>query len=59
VLQGKKTAFRDAVVMTTGAAMLMDNKAKDYSFGVRLAEKAIDSGAALSALEKLIKVSNS
>jgi anthranilate phosphoribosyltransferase len=39
--------------------MLMDNKAKDYSFGVRLAEKAIDSGAALSALEKLIKVSNS
>ena len=59
VLQGKKTAFRDAVVMTTGAALLMDNKTNDYSEGVRLAEKAIDNGAALAALEKLIKVSNS
>ena len=59
VLQGKKSAFRDAVVMTTGAALLMDNKTNDYSEGVRLAEKAIDNGAALAALEKLIKVSNS
>ena len=59
VLQGKKTAFRDAVVMTTGAALLIDNKTNDYSEGVRLAEKAIDNGAALAALEKLIKVSNS
>jgi anthranilate phosphoribosyltransferase len=59
VLQGEKTAFRDAVVMTTGAAMLMDDKAKDYAAGVRLAEKAIDSGAALTALDKLVKVSNS
>ena len=58
VLQGKKTAFRDAVVMTTGAALLIDNKTNDYSEGVRLAEKAIDNGAALAALEKLIKVSN-
>jgi anthranilate phosphoribosyltransferase len=59
VLQGEKTAFRDAVVMTTGAAMLMDEKAKDYATGVRLAEKVIDSGAALAALDKLVKVSNS
>lgn len=58
VLQGKKTAFRDAVVMTTGAALVMDNKAKDHAEGVRLAEKAIDSGAALTALDKLVKVSN-
>ena len=59
VLQGEKTAFRDAVVMTTGAALLMDNKARNHAEGARLAEKAIDSGAALAALEKLIKVSNS
>ena len=58
VLQGGATAFRDAVVMTTGAALLMDNKVKDYAEGVRLAEKAIDSGAALKAHDKLIKVSN-
>lgn len=59
VLAGEKSAFRDAVVMTAGAALFMDGKAADYAAGVRLAEKAIDTGAALSALEKLIKVSNS
>ena len=59
VLKGKKTAFRDAVVMTTGAALFMDDKAKTYAEGVRLAEQAIDSGAALKAHDKLIKVSNS
>ena len=59
VLQGEKSAFRDAVVMTTGAALLMDNKVKDYAEGARIAEKAIDNGSALASLEKLIKVSNS
>ncbi len=59
VLAGQKSAFRDAVVMTTGAALLMDSKAADLTSGVRAAEKAIDSGSALAALEKLIKVSNS
>ena len=59
VLKGKKNPFRDAVVMTTGAALLMDNKAMNYAEGVRLAEKAIDSGAALKCLNTLIKVSNS
>ena len=59
VLKGEKIAFRDAVVMTTGAALLMDNKAVNYAEGVRLAEKAIDNGAALKCLDTLIKVSNS
>jgi anthranilate phosphoribosyltransferase len=59
VLQGEKSAFRDAVVMTTGAALLMDSKAKNYTEGTRMAEKAIDNGSALASLEKLIKVSNS
>ena len=59
VLQGEKSAFRDAVVMTTGAALLIDSKVKAYAEGVRLAEQAIDSGAALKAHDRLIKVSNS
>ncbi len=59
VLSGAKSAFSDAVVMTTGAALFMDGRTRDYASGVRLAEKAIDSGAALAALEKLVKVSNS
>ena len=59
VMQGRKSAFRDAVVMTTGAALFMDNWVKTYTDGVRMAEQAIDSGAALKALDKLISVSNS
>jgi anthranilate phosphoribosyltransferase len=59
VLQGDKSAFRDAVVMTTGAALLMDGKAANYAAGVRSAEMAIDSGAALAALDTLVRVSNS
>jgi anthranilate phosphoribosyltransferase len=59
VLQGGRSAFRDAVVMTTGAALLMDDKVKNYAEGVRLAEKAIDSGSAIASLDMLIKVSMS
>jgi len=59
VLKGQKAAFRDAVVMTAGAALLMDSKATSFADGVRAAEAAIDSGAGLAALDRLIKVSNS
>jgi anthranilate phosphoribosyltransferase len=59
VLKGQKSAFRDAVVMTAGAALVMDNKAANYQAAVRAAEAAIDSGATMAALEKLVKVSNS
>ena len=59
VLKGQKAAFRDAVVMTAGAALLMDSKATSFADGVRAAEAAIDSGAALAALDRLTKVSNS
>ncbi|MBZ0260626.1 MAG: anthranilate phosphoribosyltransferase [Hyphomicrobiales bacterium] len=59
VLEGEESAFRDAVVMTTGAALLVDGRVKAYAEGVRLAEQAIDSGAALKAHDKLVKVSNS
>jgi anthranilate phosphoribosyltransferase len=59
VLNGQQSAFRDAAVMTAGAALLMDGKVRDYNHGVRAAEVAIDRGAALKALDTLIKVSNS
>ena len=44
--------------MTAGAALLVQGKAADIGKGVALAQKAIDSGAALTALEALIQVSN-
>lgn len=58
VLRGEPSAFRDAAVMTAGAALLVQGKAADIGKGVALAQKAIDSGAALTALEALIQVSN-
>jgi anthranilate phosphoribosyltransferase len=58
VLAGEKNAFRDAAVMTAGAALLVAGKAKDLKEGTALAEKAIDSGAAEEVLAKLVEVSN-
>ena len=59
VLEGMPSAFRDASVMTAGAALLVAGKAADFASGARLAEKAIDDGSALACLEKLVKVTNS
>jgi anthranilate phosphoribosyltransferase len=58
VLAGAKGAFRDSAMMTAGAALLTAGKARDFRDGVRLAEAAIDNGAARKSLEKLVKASN-
>ena len=58
VLRGEASAFRDAAVMTAGAALLVHGRAANIGKGVALSQKAIDSGAALTALEALIQVSN-
>lgn len=59
VLAGKPSAFRDAAVMTAGAALTVAGTAADLRRGVVLAQQAIDSGAAEAALATLVKVSNS
>ena len=58
VLKGGRSAFRDAAAMTAGAALLVAGKAKTIKDGVRMAQVAIDDGAALTALDTLVKVSN-
>ena len=58
VLMGELGAFRDASVMTAGAALLVAGKVADLRSGVMQAQTAIDSGAAFKALETLVKVSN-
>lgn len=58
VLSGDLNAFRDASTMTAGAALLVAGKAKDLKDGTAQAEAAIDSGAALKVLDKLVEVSN-
>ena len=59
VLAGEKNAFRDASTMTAGAALLVAGRAKDLKDGIAQAAAAIDSGAALKVLDKLVKASNS
>ena len=58
VLAGKPSAFRDAAVMTAGAALVVAGKARNLREGSEIAAKAIDSGAAEHALAALVKVSN-
>ena len=58
VLKGEPSAFRDAAVMTAGAALLVAGKARNFRDGVAAAQAAIDSGSALRSMETLVKVSN-
>ncbi len=58
VLAGEINAFRDASAMTAGAALLVAGRARDLKDGTAQAEAAIESGAALKVLEKLVEVSN-
>ena len=58
VLGGRPSAFRDAAVMTAAAALVVAGHEPSLKQGVAAAQKAIDSGAAETALTKLIKVSN-
>ena len=58
VLEGELGAFRDVVIMNAGAALMVAGKAALTQDGAKLARESIDSGRALRALERLIKVSN-
>lgn len=53
VLEGQRGARRDIVVVNAAAGLVAAGLAKDLREGVALAEKSIDSGAALSKLEAL------
>jgi anthranilate phosphoribosyltransferase len=59
VLSGEPSAFSDAAAMTAGAALLVAGKADHFKSGVRIAQDAIKSGAAVKTLSRLIEVSNS
>ncbi|WP_407272497.1 anthranilate phosphoribosyltransferase [Radiobacillus sp. PE A8.2] len=58
VLKGEKGAYRDTVIMNAGLGIFANGKAGTVQEGVALARESIDSGAALSKLEKLIDYSN-
>mgnify|MGYP003854962839 CR=1 FL=1 len=52
------STVRDAAVMTASAALVVAGREPGLRQGVTAAQRAIDSGAAESALTRLIKVSN-
>lgn len=58
VLAGKPSAFSDAAVITTAAALIVAGKVTDLKSGVAAARESIGSGKAKAALAKLVEVSN-
>ena len=55
ILEGEKGPRRNVVVLNAAAALVAAGKAADFGEGIRLAEAAIDSGAAAGKLEALIE----
>lgn len=53
VLAGEKGAHRDIVLFNAGCAIYAADKADTIKAGIKLAEKSIDTGAALNKLELL------
>lgn len=53
MLQGEVGPYRDTVVLNAGAALVVADRAADLREGVAVANQAIASGAALSALQAL------
>ena len=58
LLEGKKSARRDVVLLNAGAALVAAGKANHLRDAMPLAAKAIDSGAAAAKLDALIKFSS-
>ena len=58
VLDGHGGAPRDVVVLNAGAALFVAGRAESVGSGIRLAGEAIDSGAARSTLDQMVRMSN-
>jgi anthranilate phosphoribosyltransferase len=57
VLRGEKGPRRSAILLNAGAAIAAAGVCESIQDGVRIAEKVLDSGAALDRLERLVKAS--
>jgi len=58
VLSGEKGPARDIVLLNAAAALVVAGRADDIPAAMPLAAQSIDSGAARSALDKLVKISH-
>lgn len=55
ILDGKKGAARDIVVLNSAYVLYVSGKAKTVEQGIEMAEASLDTGAAKKVLEKLIQ----
>ena len=58
MLSGKPSAFRDIVIFTAAAALIVADKAGDLKEGASIAAEAIDNGKAMAALEAMARITN-
>lgn len=58
LLEGRPSAYRDMVVLNAAAALIVADQVPDLRAGAAMAAAAIDNGAALAVLDRLIAVSN-
>lgn len=58
VLEGRKNAYRDIVLLNCAAALVVSGKARNLEQGAILAAEAIDSGKATEKLNQWITMSN-
>ena len=58
LLDGKKSAYRDAVILNTAAALIVADKANSLTEGAEMAADSIDSGAAKAKLKALVAITS-
>jgi anthranilate phosphoribosyltransferase len=58
VLDGERSARRDAVTLNAGAALLAAGRADSIAHGLELATRAIDDGRARETLNRLVEFTN-
>lgn len=59
LFEGEPSAYRDIVLMNSGAALVVAGIASDFADGVTRAQKAIDNGDTLATLKAWINFTNS
>jgi anthranilate phosphoribosyltransferase len=55
ILKGEKGPHRQVILINAAAALVAASKAKDFSEGIKIAEKRIDDGSAKAKLDELIR----
>ncbi len=58
LLEGVRSAYRDAVLLNAAAALVIAERAKNLKEGVEIARESIDSGAAKAKVERLARLTS-